>query len=112
MEGVCPETLAMMLLDISLKWPERHKQPAQRKKKLCQKLRQLDWQTALWFEHESAGIPFVADRESLFVERWSPLPVRLKVRVEVVYPCPTPTNHMSCMPVTGRVAAFKSCASP
>jgi hypothetical protein len=56
-----------MLCNIQIKWPDRNKP---KKKKLeVRQLGRLDWQTRLWFEHEIIPVPFVSDRETIYVER-------------------------------------------
>ena len=56
-----------MHLGLALKWPERN--DAVKKKKLeVRRQETVDWATTVWFEHEAIPVPFVADREALYLE--------------------------------------------
>ena len=66
-EGVEPAVLAAMFLGLALKWPERNHQVKRRKQEV-RRVERVDWSTTVWFEHEKIPVPFVADRESLYLE--------------------------------------------
>ena len=66
-KDVEPAVLATMFLGLALKWPERNHQVKRRKQEV-RRVERVDWSTTLWFEHEKVPVPFVADRECLYLE--------------------------------------------
>jgi hypothetical protein len=66
-KDVEPAVLATMFLGLALKWPERNHQVKRRKQEV-RRVERVDWSTTLWFEHEKIPVPFVADRECLYLE--------------------------------------------
>ena len=66
-KGVSPAVLASMLLDIGIKWPEKDR-PVKKRKLEVVVVSETDWQTKAWYEHSAIPVPFVADRDELYIE--------------------------------------------